>query len=227
MISDERLHKAAKKVEESMLASLPEPEECEATFSPKFERKMKKLIRYTDHPVRHRIMKAAACFLLAILLGGGSVLTLSADARAAFVGWIREIREAWFVYSYSGIDQDSSLNTAFRLSWIPDGYEELSQIEMDDQTICSYKDSNNNLIRFIYTKSMDSSTLYLEHGDVVCQIVQIGQYSADLYLDQEEGNANSLVWSDNDIGILFWLSGNCSGEELIKMAESINREPKK
>ena len=67
MISDERLREAARKVEESMLASLPEPEECEATFSPEFERKMEKLLNRADHPIRKRIMKAVACFLLAVL----------------------------------------------------------------------------------------------------------------------------------------------------------------
>ena len=41
MISDKELHDAARKVEEAVLASLPEPEECKETFSPKFERRMK------------------------------------------------------------------------------------------------------------------------------------------------------------------------------------------
>ena len=31
------------------------------TFSPAFERKMKKLIRRADHPIRYRIAQAAAC----------------------------------------------------------------------------------------------------------------------------------------------------------------------
>lgn len=40
------------------------------TFSPAFERKMKKLIRRADHPIRYRIAQAAACLLLAVLLSG-------------------------------------------------------------------------------------------------------------------------------------------------------------
>ena len=40
------------------------------TFSPAFERKMKKLIRRADHPIRYRIAQAAACLLLAALLSG-------------------------------------------------------------------------------------------------------------------------------------------------------------
>ena len=40
MISDERLREAVRQAEEYLLASLPEPEDCEATFSPEFNSKM-------------------------------------------------------------------------------------------------------------------------------------------------------------------------------------------
>ena len=49
MISDERLREAARQAEKNLLASLPEPKDCEATFSPEFKRKMKKLVRRTNH----------------------------------------------------------------------------------------------------------------------------------------------------------------------------------
>ena len=42
MISEERLKEAARRCEEHMLNCLPDPSECEATFSPRFERKMKR-----------------------------------------------------------------------------------------------------------------------------------------------------------------------------------------
>ena len=44
VLSDERIREAAKKVEEAYLAALPEPEDCEAVFSPEFEQKMEALI---------------------------------------------------------------------------------------------------------------------------------------------------------------------------------------
>lgn len=51
MISGERLRKAARQAEKDLLAGLPEPEDCKATFSPEFKRKMKKLVRRTDGPI--------------------------------------------------------------------------------------------------------------------------------------------------------------------------------
>lgn len=88
------------------------------TFSAPFERKMKKLIRRADHPIRYRIVQAAACLLLAALLSGCTVLAVSSEARAAFVGWVREVYEEWFVYRYTGKDQTAPENVVYCPTWI-------------------------------------------------------------------------------------------------------------
>ncbi len=51
MIFDESLREADRQTEKNILAGLPEPEDCAAAFSPEFKRKMKKLVRRTDHPM--------------------------------------------------------------------------------------------------------------------------------------------------------------------------------
>ena len=50
--------------------SLPEEPH---TFSPAFERKIKKLLRRGRHSVWYKALHAAACLLLALLLSGGAV----------------------------------------------------------------------------------------------------------------------------------------------------------
>lgn len=222
MISDERLREAARQAEENLLASLPKPEECEATFSPEYKRKMKKLARRTDHPVIYWVQKAVACILLTILIGGGSILAFSTEARAAFVGWIREVYETWFVYKYEGEDQEFPQDTEFQITWLPEGFVEVAHSTSEEQVRTLFQDKNSNFIVFLYTRSMESANLYIEESGVEAQSVQIGHLYADLYLDQQPDKANALVWSDR--GILFWLHGNCSGEELIRIAESINAE---
>ena len=89
MIPEEQLREAARMAEERFLARFPEPEDCQAVFSPAFERKIKALVRRVDHPLRYRMARAAACFLLAVFIGGGGVLAFSVEARAAFAGWVR------------------------------------------------------------------------------------------------------------------------------------------
>ena len=123
MISDERLREAAQKVEESMLASLPDPEECKVPPPPEIERKIEKRIRRASHPIRHRVMKAVACFLLVVLVGGGSVLTLSADARAVFVTWVKEVYETQFIYRFFQTGKETSNDTVYRPTWVPPNYQ--------------------------------------------------------------------------------------------------------
>ena len=226
MISDERLRKAAQKVEESMLASLPEPEECEATFSPEFERKMKKLIRRTDHPIRHRIMKAVACFLLVVLVGGGSVLTLSAEARATFVGWVRDIYqsyETWFVYHFVGESDTVSEDIPYRLSWVPEGYTEQEVFELADQTDIHYTNNKGLLITFGYSSNSESISLYIERDGMEAYHVFVNDMPADLYLDNSEGETNILTWIDSDTNTIFWIMAHVDMDDLIKMAESVKK----
>lgn len=219
MISDERLCEAAQQAEKALLASLPDPEECKATFSPGFERKMKKLVKRTDHPIAYWVQKSVACFLLIGLLGGGSVLALSTEARAAFVGWIQEVYETWFVYKYEGKDYEFPKDTEFQITWLPEGFVEVARSASEDQNYTFFQDENFNSITFLYTRSMESVNLYIEKSGVEVQTVQIGHLHGDLYLDQQSDGANALVWCDRNV--LFWLHGNCSGDALIKIAESI------
>lgn len=222
MISDERLREAVRQAEKNILASLPEPEDCEATFSLEYKRKMKKLAQRTDHPIRYWVQKVVACILLIVLLGGGSVLALSSEARATFVGWVREVYESWFAYKYEGEDQELPKDAVFHITWLPEGFVEVTQSASEDQICTFYQDGNSDSITFIYTRSMESANLYIEEGEVETQTVQIGHLYADLYLDQRSGGANALVWSDR--GILFSLYGNCSGDDLIKIAENVCAE---
>lgn len=222
MISDERLREAARKVEESMLASLPEPEECEATFSPEFERKMERLLHRADHPIRKRIMKAVACFLLAVLVGGGSVLTFSLEARATFVTWMKEVYETHFVYRLFRSDQESSSNSVYRPTWVPLDFEMISETILDSASTIVYKNDANEIVVFTCFQDTGSATFQIE-GDHIesCSQVFINGISADMYLDSEEGESNVIIWADEGEGTMFRISAPFGENELVRMAESI------
>ena len=221
MISDKQLREAACQAEKNLLASLPEPENCKAVFSPGFRRKMQKLVHRTDHPIRYLVQKVVACFLLVILLGGGSLLIFSAEAKATFVGWVREVYEIWFVYKYEGEANELPQDVVYRPRWVPDEYTEWKQTMSDDMVSIIYKDNTGAFMSFVYTRNRESVSLYSENTETVLQTVLVGNECADLYLDQRKGNANSLIWTDKEKGVIFLISAHCTGEELIKVAESI------
>lgn len=217
MISDKELHDAARKVEEAVLASLPEPEECKETFSPKFERRMKKLIRRVDHPVQYWMQKSVACFLVALLLGSSCLLALSSEARAASWGWIREVSAGWSVYHYVGEKKDSLEDIIYRPTWIPDGYEVINvKIE--------YKKTDEELAMFSYTMYTESMEAQVESDGAEIKHILIDGHSADLYLDSEPGKESVLMWMNDEAGALFTISAPFSGDEIIRMAESVEQQ---
>lgn len=224
MISDERLRKAAQKVEESMLASLPEPEECEFTPSPEFERKMEKRARRASHPIRHRILKAVACFLLVVLVGGGGILTFSVEARAAFVTWVREVYETQFIYRFFQTSEETSNDTAYRPTWVPSDYQMTSEFLSDGLSAIEYRNNFDDLAVLTYCPNTLSPTFKVErNGAEVYKQVLVNGITAELYLDQDEGGTNVLIWTDEDKGIIFRISATFSDVELIKMAESVEK----
>lgn len=222
MISDERLREAARQAEKNLLASLPEPEDCEATFSPEFERKMKKLIRRTDHPIIYWVQKAVACVLLTILIGGGSVLALSTEARAAFVGWLKEIYDTHFAYHYYGEAQDLPKDLVYRPSWLPEGYRTISE-DIGKQIYIIYESKDGEPALFAYARASESLTLHIDRdGHEISQNVFVGDIPADLYIDQDANESNILIWTDENKGLVFYISAQLDGSEIIKMAESID-----
>ena len=222
MISDERLREAAREAEEKLLASLPKPEDCEATFSPEYKRKMKKLARRTDHPVIYWVQKAVACILLTILIGGGGILTFSTEARAAFVGWVREVYENWFVYQYNGKSGESGSAT-YQPSWLPDGFAETSSPDLYEQEVTMYENADGALLIFGYSKSAGAVDLYVSRDDAIVKQTTVLGNSAELYLYPEENYFNNLVWSDDNSGLIFWIVANLDEQTLLQIAEGVTQ----
>ena len=188
----------------------------EHDFLSGFEKKMQKLIRRANHPIWYRVTQAVACLLLAALLSGCTVLAVSPEARAALAGWVREVSEGWFVYHYTGETQDAPTDIVYCPTWVPDGYA----LVRESNHAFIYEDDTEGLLSFVYS-DLDTSAAYLERKGVNVYSVFVGSYPADLYLDQQEGNTNNLIWVAEDKGLFFSISAPLTGEELIKIAESV------
>ena len=117
-LTDEMLTQAAKQVAESMKASLPVPKECHHEFPPEFERDMKRLAAQTErrrHMRRYLQRVAAAC--LAVVISLSTWLAVDAEARAAFVQWVKTVYEQSVVYEFfhSGEAQNEA---GYMLGWV-------------------------------------------------------------------------------------------------------------
>ena len=109
MINEEILKKAAIEADRAIRDSLPAPEECKHIFSPEFHKKMRRVFRRAKHPIIYKLPKQVACFVLAVILISGTWLTVDAEARDAFVGWVKELYNTYFVYRFD--EQANNSNT--------------------------------------------------------------------------------------------------------------------
>lgn len=221
MISEKELQIAARSCEKAILAGLPKPEDCEAAFSKSFERRMDAMCRRAAHPIRCRLKKCAACFLLILLLGGGCILAFSGGARAAFLGWVREVYETFFAYRYVGDVQEPLDGTVYRPTWVPDGYEIVSETAGHIDDAVTYQNADGALAAFLYVTAYKSAELRIDREDVEARRVFVGECPADLYLDPEDGKGNVLIWFDEGSGLFFSIWATFSEDEMIKMAESV------
>lgn len=206
---------AARQEYGSLIAELPEQD-----FSPEFEKKMCKLVRRADHPIRHRVAKAAACFLLTALIGGGSILALVPEARAAFVGWIRDVYETWFVYQYEGERRGASEDTVFLPTWVPEGYEEIAPAKAGSFVRAQYENGANKLLTVSYVTGTQTLSLNVEWDGADVRRCAVNGLPADLYLNPEDG-PNILVWTDGERSAAFWITAALGEDELVRIAESI------
>ena len=199
----------------NLMAEMPEHD-----FLPEFEKKMRRMIRRANHPVRHRIVQAAACLALAVLLSGCAVLAVSPEARAAFAGWIKELQQEWSSYRYAGEIDSSPRNTVYFPAWLPEGYQEVEAPEPGTFVHALYQNESGALLSFSYQVGLKRTAFHVMWDNTTVQQVTVAGFQADLYLNTA-GDTNILVWTDEAEGIVFWLAGQLAGEELVQAAESL------
>lgn len=225
MITDEMLESAAGELENAMLAEMPDPKACQYEFSARFERKMKKLIYRADHPFIANLGFRIAAVILAILLLGGSVLLVSEDARAAFVGWISEKRaDGSFYYTYYNDFQPEGVPTHFRLESVPEGYTLWKHNTGGyGESFVYINDGGTRLLSFSYyiIRENSAGALSISRTTSVHKEVLVNGRHADLLLKDKSIDSSNIVWTDYDGAILFCIGGYLDEEELIYMAEHI------
>ena len=220
MITDEMLRIAAAEADQAIRNSLPNPDECDHHFSPRFERKMKRVIRRGRHPVAYRFLHRAACLLVVVTLVGASWLTVDAEARGTFFAWVRQQYENFVEYRFEGLAPDEEMTTNFAPTWLPEGYEEYEVHSAGGTSAKTYLNSDGQAIHFMYSLGADATSLFVVSEQMTIEKVFVGTQEADFYLDADPQNANVLVWYSESGDILFYISASLPRDEMVKIAES-------
>lgn len=220
MITDKMLAQAAAELATAINESLPDPKDCTHEFSAEFERKMKRITRRANHPILYRTLRSVASIILVITIGFGSVLAVSAEARAAVFGWVKEQYESFYEYFFEG-EVELAESAKYQPGWMPDGCELLTVEETAGGETYIYKDKSGLLAQFYYIYDPDSQKLYIDTVEYILEPVSINGHSGEMYISIYDDETSSIVWTDNSTNTLFYVSGPYEKDTLIKIAENI------
>ena len=73
-------------------------------------------------PVWQKVLRGAACFLLACLIALGGLMAVSPTVRAAVLNWLRELNGRMIVYRGSGTNAAHTAAWDYRPGWLPEGW---------------------------------------------------------------------------------------------------------
>ena len=216
------LKQAAEEADAVLIGALPLPEDCPTDFSLEFEQKL--VQRMAAEKQDYAAVKRVACILLAVVCLSGGLLIISPTARAVALGWLRESFGTVSVYLFQDKAPTGELGK-YRLSEVPEGYTLWSEKQSEDEYSVIYENDEGLFFKFSYM-------IQPENGESAFVIAQMDHFSihkvvvqetiGDYYLCEDGTTSNSVVWLNEEGGILFHLAGWFSEQELIGIANCIN-----
>lgn len=197
---------------------VPEPEELEYdyTFSPEFEKKMRKMIRRSEG-VRigsHVFRKMTVVILAAVMM-----LALAACAVYLGVTWQeRENARTGTLDITFDTEKSSSANEAFEKKEpaLPENFALTSTNSYPSRFEAVYENHAGQGIDYVQDKNLETMGLSIDSDDESFTRIEVNGHKGYAVI---EGTAPYLIWSDGEY--LYYLSGNVSYDVLEKMADSI------
>ena len=201
-------------------------DQTEHTFSRNFERKMKPVIQRADHPVRYYATRLLTALLLIAFLGGGSLLTFSAEARAAFFNWVIEWYDTQIIYRFSGEPAEDPFAPLpkYEITALPEGYEPFKDEIMIPGSYCiGYANADGDLLWFAYQRMEQGSALAIqeETEGMKAYDVTVNGLNGRVYCFPDVEQHNIIIWMDEENNLEFDISGFFDEDELLHIAESV------
>ena len=166
-------------------------------------------------------MKKFFVILLAAVLCLGAILATNAEARAAFVGWVKDTYEMFFVYRFSGEADVTTESGDYRPAWIPDGYFEYMTIDENGGVTIRYKQESGKLMQFGYIHNPNFTEWYFDTTDTIQKSSTVNGQPADMLLATNEDVASAIMWTAERCDVAFYVTGFFDEDTLINIAQSV------
>lgn len=220
-IDDAYLYEHMPKVEANLMSLIPPEEELDHKFSRRFERKMKKLMKYERRSPKerkvYRGMKLAfAALAVVVLIAFGSAMSVKAY-RFRIIEFFVEVFTDLTSYSIQEERPDGEEIVPVEPGYVPEGYEKTYCVVDDSGYRVKYINEKGNLL---YYEQMVTSAVghFLDTEKILVKEVNIKGRKISIII---ESSACTLYWRDDRYVYNILGSGNVSEEELLKMARSV------
>ena len=224
IITDEELISATALVRESMLYTLPEPEDCTGAFTAQFQEKIRKLKKTAERKAAwRRFAKGAVAAVLVVLISFSMLLAFSTETRAAVVGWFKEQFGTVTKY-WTDANENTTLPT-YEETWIPDGYEVIQVEESSISRVVVYQLGDDISTAFVvdYSIATEDSPLHLHTFDDEYDIQQVtvNRYIGDFYLACDPDVSSALLWLDEKTNTIITVMAFLDEEDMLRIANGI------
>lgn len=228
-LTDEMLRQHAEQARDIWLDTLPGDDEIpEHHFSDEFMASFKSMKAQERIPRRKKgagSLRRVAAVFLTVLIGSGMWLGTNAESRAALIRWFREFREDYVVYTYEGEMPERDIGS-YACTWLPDGMEVVDMDVSDTSGYVVYTSENDGFAVLSYNYMHSGTAAYLfpsEEKELIHSELELNGMHADIYEESGEKNSCFIIWFDETNQISFDINGNLSREEIIRMAESVQK----
>lgn len=223
-VSKEYLKRITKGYCIAMAEQAPDTFDRNIMYPDSFIQKMKDTFKkYRRYEFIQTTKKCIAAVFAALVVGSGVWLTIDVDARASMFEWIRQIYENSIVYKYIG-EREVDILPEYELHYIPDGFTKAEEHKSEKQCVVLYfNDKTNKSIIFEYCLIDRSSVTSLQNAKANSDYekLSIGNYNADFYYANASSDANSIVWFDDENGLMFRIDSNMDKQVILDIFESV------
>lgn len=224
MTEHKEIKAAAAALRQAMLATLPEPEDCPADFTPAFEERIKALQKtHARKTARRQTFRRLVAAVLAVVIALSALVLSNPQARAAVFSWVRKV----FGYrtTYVLPEEEPLGLPVYVPQWLPEGFEVVFSNEMEHSKITAYfnPDQGYGGFSFAYEVATGEArvTADTSGGDYTQEIVSVNGMYGELFVEKNGAAGNMLIWIDEPRQVILSFQGFLSPQDMLHIAQSV------
>lgn len=199
------------------------------TLSPEFENRITRLFEKTEKVslVKKIMFYSKRVAILLVILIGLLITTmfLNTDVYAAIskilVEWYENFTS--FIFEQDEVkDETVYERVEWLLEYIPDGYSQSKYEILGSFTNIEFTNSQGEILRYYFLPDTGSTNISVDNENHKIENAQILHNDAFFITALNDGLDNGIIWHMEDH--IFYLWGQLSLEELVKIAESVSAE---